>query len=515
MALTEQFYSGYPWGFQFFIAKTGPANEAGWLPLWAHLQDTKGVMEQMLAQWVPQCMKGGSMAGMSPQEWEQVCTFTALVHDIGKATPLFQAKVAHHLPEANTKLLGLGIAPPNTSDFIDPGKTPHGIAGEAVLLHLGCPPGIAAVIGAHHGKPAGIASDPLDVLIDYEENFYSLQGADSEDGCIWESLWQEWLTFALHQCGYADVSQLPELSIPSQVLLSGLLIMADWIASNTDYFPLLDWDDPGLTLPYPHRIQEAWARLSLPHKWAPDLFSMAEDMFRLRFGFPYNSVQKCLLEAAKSSHQPGIYILEAQMGVGKTEAALGAAELLASKSGCGGIFFGLPTQATSNGIFPRLKQWAQQQSEHAQHAIRLAHGMSQLNEDYTALFHGHASQNEDGEATGLVAHSWFEGRKQALLADFVIGTVDQLLMAALKQKHIMLRHLGLTGKVVIIDECHAYDAYMNQYLDRALHWLGRYGVPVILLSATLPAFGLSRSTILTGPPSAVASQSRIPAAHLD
>ena len=52
-----------------------------------------------------------------------------------------------------------------------------------------------------------------------------------------------------------------------------------------------------------------------------------------------------MLEAVSQAQEPGMFILEAQMGVGKTAAALGAAEILARHCGEGGIFFGLPTQA--------------------------------------------------------------------------------------------------------------------------------------------------------------------------
>lgn len=176
------------------------------------------------------------------------------------------------------------------------------------------------------------------------------------------------------------------------------------------------------------------------------------------------------------------------MGAGKTEAALAAAEIFAARTQAGGLFFGLPTQATANGLFGRLLDWSRQQSEETAHAIRLAHGMADYNEEYCRLFRGTAGTEEDsGRDEGVLVHSWFQGNKQALLADFVVGTVDQLLMAGLRQRHVMLRHLGLAGKIVIVDECHAYDSYMNHYLDIVLKWLGAYHVPVILLSATLPA----------------------------
>ena len=331
--------------------------------------------------------------------------------------------------------------------------------------------------------------DPEDLIEYYEENFYGNKGKSDPQGQIWNQIWENWIEIALLYSDYSNLNELPEIDAPIQMLLSGLLMMADWIASNVDYAPLISIEETGENVKYPDRIDRIWEKLDFPDQWTPCCWFMDDDIFRRKYGFSPNEMQRQMLKVAEEAPTPGIYVLEAQMGLGKTEAALSAAEILASKWNCEGIFFGLPTQATANGIFPRLKSWAEAegQEEEVRLGIRLAHGMATLHNGYRELFHGQASQNEDCSTGGLVVHEWFEGRKQALLSSFVIGTVDQLLMAALQQKHVMLRHLGLSGKVVIIDECHAYDAYMSCYLERALEWLGIYKVPVILLSATLPS----------------------------
>ena len=68
-----------------------------------------------------------------------------------------------------------------------------------------------------------------------------------------------------------------------------------------------------------------------------------------------------------------------------------------------------------------------------------------------------------------------------------MGTIDQALQAALVVRHQFVRMFGLSRNVVIVDEVHAYDAYMEVLLEHLLGWLGALGVPVILLSATLPS----------------------------
>ena len=70
-------------------------------------------------------------------------------------------------------------------------------------------------------------------------------------------------------------------------------------------------------------------------------------------------------------------------------------------------------------------------------SLKLMHGKAEFNKDYTDL---RKSQNVDidgSDDSGLgtiEVNEWFEGRKKSLLADFVVGTVDQLLMASLIQK---------------------------------------------------------------------------------
>lgn len=91
-----------------------------------------------------------------------------------------------------------------------------------------------------------------------------------------------------------------------------------------------------------------------------------------------------------------------------------------------------------------------------------------------------------GVSATVIAHYWTSGRKQASFADTVVATIDHQMLAALTSRHFMLRHLGLARQVVILDELHAADTWMQAYVERSLEWLARYGVPVVALSATLP-----------------------------
>lgn len=468
------------------VAKSDRENGNDWLPFWMHSFDTAGIMEKLAQKRLPESISDYLCAECGSREkLFSTLKFCALVHDIGKLTIVFQSRI---YDAVDFSPFAVCVELPKSGSLVNASDTPHALASEAILLKLGCREGVASIAGAHHGRPSAWTDvrDQISGACTAVENFYGKRWKYRK---LFESLWKEWIDFSLECAGFSELSDLPDMAVPAQVVISGMLVTADWIASNTTYFPLISADQKGEFGDYPKRIENAWTTIGFPNMWESKArFGLDDEAFKERFGFLPNPTQADIISTATDAESSGIYIIEAPMGLGKTEAALALSEILAARAGAGGMFFGMPTQATSNGIFPRLEKWADGLAEDEQTllAIKLAHGNAALNEDYRELFTGHSNLNIESDS-GLIVHDWFSGRKQTLLSDFVIGTVDQLLMAALKQKHVMLKHFGLSGKVVVVDECHAYDAYMSKYLDMAIQWLGIYKVPVIILSATLPA----------------------------
>ena len=403
---------GIPYEVRLFAGKTDPANSAYWLPLWMHLRDTAGIMVYLVQRWLPESVR--QHIELDEDLLTQTACFLGWVHDIGKLSCCFAGPIMELLPEPRQRLEKYTTLRYRAQNR---GHSLHALASEAILRWLKCTNGLASVAGAHHGKPQ-TGKDVLDQLGDEEEGSWESNYWPEGEQEFWESCWRELFDYALQESGFSSVDELPQLTIPAEILLTGLLIMADWIASNTRYFPLIPVEEVGSDTLYPARVDRAWEALDLTSPWEVQSDVTEPGAFAERFGFPPNEVQRAMLEAVSRTQEPGILILEAQMGVGKTEAALGAAEILAKHGGEGGIFFGLPTQATANGIFGRLLAWAEKQPDGLEHSIKLAHGMAELNEAYLRLQQDTVRVEEDLEADSdadpesrVMVHQWFRGNK--------------------------------------------------------------------------------------------------------
>ncbi|MDP5227049.1 MULTISPECIES: CRISPR-associated helicase Cas3' [Arthrobacter] len=473
-----------------------------WMSLWRHMQDSAAVAGKLWDEWLSWAVKNRLQSACCSDDESDVrtlVTWLAATHDAGKAHPLFAFQV-YGLAE-KMRDCGLDIPLEVTPD----GRIPHSVLGYSIVsrwLTSECsfPPIVAmshaTVSGGHHGVP------PTTVQVKTARE--ATEALDRS----WHEVQNELMTACAEMTGAADYLRQwrgRRLTPEAQMLLTAVVIVADWIASNPDLFPYGDCS------PTEQRLARAWTQLDLAQSWsAPDPPSDPDELFASRFDLPPgsrpSSMQRSAFEAAMAMKVPGVLIIEAAMGEGKTEAALTAAEVFAAKWGLGGAIFALPTQATSDAMFTRFPSWVEKLPDKGpcsgRRSIYLAHSKSQLNDDFRRRYREDAiggaaegpiaevyDDGPDGRARrhAAVAHQWLSGRKKGMLADFVVATIDQVLFAALQSRHVVLRHLALAGKVVIIDECHAYDAFMNRYLHQVLSWLAAYGVPVILLSATLPA----------------------------
>lgn len=482
-----------------------------WLPLWQHMSDSAAIAGVLWDHWLPRQVRRLIAAELPGEDSDAraLAVFLACTHDIGKCTPAFACQVE----ALADRMRRQGLEVPLEQTIRQDRKiAPHGLAGQLVLREWlmeryswqrKATTPFTIIAGGHHGVPP----ESLQVS-DLAENPHLMWSRGAHEQA-WKDTQAELLDHAADACDVTDrlaAWSKVKLSQPAQVLLTALVIVSDWIASNTDLFPLFsDGGSHGR-----ERVEYAWQRLDLPEPWsAEEPGSDLDEVFSQRFALPPGAVvrpvQEAAVVAACELGGPGLLMVEAPMGEGKTEAALVAAECLAHSTGAGGCFFALPTMATGNAMFPRLTTWLKNLpgTDGARHSVNLAHSKAALNDHFREMMRaGRRSTNIEQDAAGedhrdrkrdevrltaeLVAHHWLRGRKKGMLASFVAGTIDQLLFVGLKTRHLALRHLAVAGKVVVVDEAHAYDTYMSRYLDRALSWLGAYGVPVVVLSATLP-----------------------------
>lgn len=498
-----------------FWAKTSddPLRPDAYHPLICHMIDVACVALEMWNGVLANATKArlGQALGYDPDNKKAIqaagifIAFIAGLHDLGKCSPPFALRGHNEAGQATAALLDLYRPGQYWLDAVAAAReVPHGYVTAVELpailvrdfdLNEKVADQIGTVIGGHHG----IFPGP-----DWRQGGRKATPGNL-GGSVWANARRE---LAQRLAALLDVKRVDHRSSAaldngSVMVLAGLVSVADWIGSNTDFFDSAvdDFTSPDFCLRQgsceeyvghaKRMATEALQRLG----WSAWPEYREPKRFRDLFTFEPRALQQVAIDVATELASQGVVVIESPMGEGKTEAAMYLADHFNSVLGQRGIYFALPTMATSDQMFGRVKEFLSSRfgAGCTNIQLQLAHGHAALSAEFDTM--KDAFRDIKGvfeECRGhdcvpnVVAAEWFTYRKRSLLAPFGVGTIDQALMAVLQTKHVFVRLFGLAHKTVIIDEVHAYDAYMSALLERLLEWLAALGSPVILLSATLP-----------------------------
>ncbi|NWG13801.1 MAG: CRISPR-associated endonuclease Cas3'', partial [Acidobacteria bacterium] len=394
--------------------KTAKSSDAR-RPLLFHMLDTAHVAD---ALWQKVLQRDGRAYyaralgwAHDPEKSRNLIAFWAGLHDIGKAFPQFQK--------------------PNRV----PNPLKHGqVSAVAVLCILEKDLGyqtelarqLATVLGGHHGLFPRSAD---------------LQGIDPSQ--IGGPCWAE-KRVALARCLQQLLGKSPTPSIdcldqPVAMALAGLVSVADWIASNEEFFPF--GDESLETSEYAQRSRERALKAIESLRWSgwtpPDAPEDMTGLFPVVRRHGSNELQRTVIELAGRLQAPGLVIIEAPMGEGKTEAAMYLADMWAAKLGQRGCYFALPTQATSNQMFGRVHEFLAARYADGAITLMLLHGHAALSAEFETLKKNAARLDRFGDIgsdegerdraafCNVLAAEWFTHRKRGLLAPFGVGTIDQ------------------------------------------------------------------------------------------
>lgn len=382
-------------------------------------------------------------------------------HDVGKISPYYLSKYFHdfnnvYLPNLKSIISTLGEI-----EHTEVGEISHNETSAGRLSSIQ-----GTVAETHHGF-----KNSKKKLI--RDGHFSIGDKDfqQERNNLKEYLEKYFNAF------YKDARLIKNRS--QEKLMCGIASVSDWLVSDENNFP----PDQKLDLDYIelskkcNQILEKTGIFKLPVNSGLEF----KDIFEGKN--PFNS-QKRFYE---NIDKPGLYILEAPMGGGKTEAALYATYKLMEKGYHNGFYFALPTRLTSDKIHERVENFIDKILNHKEKCkkAKLAHGLAWLSEfDEGKIGTCGQEEEEDPNRKEKIA-SWFNPTKRALLYNYSVGTVDQALMMITNSKHNFVREFGLAGKVVILDEVHTYDMYTGSLIDVLVDRLLKNGCTVIILSATL------------------------------
>lgn len=468
-------------GLAFFWGKARPDGPEGqgaaaMHPLLAHMLDVAAVAA---------LLPGSGQTGLDRR---QIALLVAL-HDIGKLAPAFQVKVPECWP---TQVLG-----PCPDSVV---QTRHDADGLLLLAHV-CADELAPlfgtdeegndwspgdrlrlwrVIAAHHGQPLGVEMRRA-------RHIRNTPLATHARALVRLLL---------------DVFRPPPIApcaTPGHLLqlewrLAGLTNKADWIGSNQEWFPYVA----------PHEVRDVagyWWNHAVPRAQAaiaraglaPVAIAPFQGIGHLFAHVAMPSPVQALMETLHLPAGPTLVVIEDMTGSGKTEAALLAAHRLMAAGRATGLFVALPTMATANAMFDRMAvayRGLFQPSAHP--SLALAHGRATLDPRFAATLAPDDALDrapiapDRTDAAEICCAAWLGSEaRRALLAQVGVGTIDQALMAVLPVRYATIRQAGLAGKVLLVDECHAYDPYMQAEMAALLRFHAAMGGSAILLSATL------------------------------
>lgn len=427
--------------------------------------------------------------GLDVEQAGSAVAFIASTHDLGKASPAFQDhpslpqairdRIARELESGGLHLPRRAAGEKHARHEI---VSTWALDGEQLLTDVAGLPSelavlVAQAVGGHHG--AWPTSD-----LENSAHLRSQDKGDAAWAAVRKALMSEMVSFfkppMLTACDPDPTRQNAALT-----LISGIVSVADWLGSDENHFHLESGFVP--LERYAERARDA-ARAALNGAdWRAAPSATGFD-FLEAFRFTPNRFQEDVIKEVQSAPLPALAIIEAPMGIGKTEAALATYAAWAQSSDFAGLYIAMPTTATSNQMYGRVERFLSRQHGEAIKPL-LVHSQALLQQMPKPT---ETVEEPDKQGDRAAAEAWFLPRKKSLLAPFGVGTVDQALMSILQTRHFFVRLLGLSHKVVIFDEVHAYDAYMSVLFEHLLCWLRAVGASVIVLSATLPEKTRSR-----------------------